>query len=99
MRRDDTSALHRSRVTCHVSQLNLSIKQVHDRGLPSSASLHSPSVDAETFMNEVTPWISDYFTNLATTYGSNYLAAPPMEKLRKCQLKKVCRAVSVRLTR
>ena len=40
-------------------------------------------------MNEVTPWISDYFINLATTYGSKYHTASPAEKLRKCQLKKV----------
>jgi len=50
-------------------------------------------------MNEVTPWISDYFTNLATTYGSNYLSAPPVEKLRKCQVKKVYRVASVRSVR
>ena len=70
---------------------------VHDRGLPSPASLHSPFVNAKAFMNEVTPWISDYFTNLATIYGSDYLSAPPVEKLRKCQLKKVHLAISVRL--
>ena len=49
-------------------------------------------------MNEVTPWISDYFKNLATTYGSSYDAAPPTEKLRKCQLKRVRQASPLQST-
>ena len=57
-----------------------------------------PFANAKGFMNEVTPWISDYFTNLATAYGSNYNTVPPAEKLKKCQLKKVRKIVSVQST-
>lgn len=46
-------------------------------------------------MDEVKPWISDYFINLATTHGSQFYSAPPVEKTRKCQLKKVRQAASV----
>ena len=49
-------------------------------------------------MNEVTPWISDYFTNLAITYGSSYNDAPKTEKLKRCQLKKVRKNVPVQPT-
>lgn len=42
-------------------------------------------------MDEVTPWIKDYFLNLATTYGSDFETVPPAEKVRRCQLKKVRR--------
>ncbi|KAF9778951.1 hypothetical protein BJ322DRAFT_1173015 [Thelephora terrestris] len=40
-------------------------------------------------MNEVTPWIKDYFLNLATTHGSDFNTVPPAPKLKKCQLRKV----------
>lgn len=46
-------------------------------------------------MNEVTPWIKSYFLSLATTHGSDYNTLPPVGKVKKCQLKKVRKAILV----
>lgn len=46
-------------------------------------------------MDEVAPWIKEFFLNLATTLGSNYNTLPPIERSRKCQLKKVREGVLV----
>jgi hypothetical protein len=46
-------------------------------------------------MDEVTPWVSDYFLNLATSYGSDYKTFPATKKAKKCQLKKVRTSASV----
>lgn len=54
--------------------------------------------NAKGFMDEVTPWIKDYFLHLATIYGSHFDTVPPTEKVKRCQLKKVRRAVSIHKT-
>lgn len=55
----------------------------------------STLVNAKGFMDDVKPWIKDYFLILATKYGSKFDTAPPTEKVKRCQLKKVRGAVSV----
>ena len=82
---------------CDSNHVPLHISSTPFIKLPIAACHHPSrlsflSVNRKALMNELTPWIRDYFLNLATLHGSSYNTAPPVEKTRRCQLKRVCGA-------
>ena len=96
--RDHVTCLGVTQITCCYSChfINSVHQAAYDRGVHIIRFTAPTSVNAKGFMDDVKPWIKAYFLNLATTYGSNFDSAPPVEKVKKCQLKKVRRVVLVR---